>query len=60
MAKTNTGAVGAAYSKEQLSRSYDAVIIESYGVGGLPSVEHKDFLKAVDKLIADYKKGKVR
>ena len=31
---------------------YDAVIIESYGVGGLPSGEHRDFLSEVDKLIA--------
>ena len=38
-----------------IGEHYDAVIIESYGVGGLPSVEHKDFLKAVDKLIADGK-----
>ena len=34
---------------------YDAVIIESYGVGGLPSGEHRDFLSEVDKLIADGK-----
>ena len=36
-----------------IGEHYDAVIIESYGVG-LPSVEHKDFpQRAVDKLIAD-------
>ena len=34
---------------------YDAVIIESYGVGGLPSGEHRDFLSEGDKLIADGK-----
>ena len=32
---------------------YDAVIIESYGVGGMPSGEKRDFLSEVDKLIAD-------
>ena len=38
-----------------MSEHYDAVIIESYGVGGLPSGEHRDFLSEVDKLIADGK-----
>ena len=38
-----------------IGEHYDAVIIESYGVGGIPSEEHRDFLKEVDKLIADGK-----
>ena len=35
-----------------IGEHYDAVIIESYGVGGIPSDAHRDFLKEVDKLIA--------
>ncbi len=35
-----------------IGEHYDAVIIESYGVGGLPSAPDRDFLKEVDKLIA--------
>ncbi len=38
-----------------IGEHYDAVIIESYGVGGLPSAPDRDFLKEVDKLIADGK-----
>ena len=38
-----------------IGEHYDAVIIESYGVGGIPSGEGRDFLKEVDKLIANGK-----
>lgn len=38
-----------------IGEHYDAVLIESYGVGGLPSAPDRDFLKEVDKLIADGK-----
>ena len=38
-----------------IGEHYDAVIMESYGVGGIPSDEHSNFLKEVDRLIANGK-----
>lgn len=35
---------------DYLADHYDAVIIESFGVGGLPSYETGDFLRAVERL----------
>ena len=59
MAKTTAGAVGAVYTKEQLSHS-----LKYAGSRDLISALLKDgesyTLEQVDRLIADYKKGKVK
>lgn len=39
-----------------IGEHYDAVIIESYGVGGIPNDCHRNFLEEVDKLV---KAGKI-
>lgn len=39
-----------------IAEKYDAIIIESYGVGGIPSDSKRDFLAEIDRLVA---KGKV-
>lgn len=39
-----------------IAEQYDAIIIESYGVGGIPSDSKRDFLSEIDRLVA---KGKV-
>jgi L-asparaginase len=39
-----------------IGENYDAVVIESYGVGGVPFEGHRDFLSAVEQLA---KKGKI-
>lgn len=59
MAKNDAGAVSAAYTKEQLTRS------ERYAnsrdlISALLENGKTYTLDEVDKLIADYKKGKVR
>lgn len=59
MAKTNTEAVGAAYSKEQLSRSQKYANSKDL-ISALLNDGETYTLEQVDKLIADYKKGKVR
>lgn len=38
-----------------IGKHYDAVIIESYGVGGIPSDCQRNFLEEVDKLVNDGK-----
>ena len=60
MAKTNTGAVGAAYSKEQLSRSQKYANSKDLISALLNDGETYTLEQVEDKLIADYKKGKVR
>lgn len=59
MAKTDAGAVSVAYTKEQLTRS------ERYAnsrdlISALLENGKTYTLDVVDKLIANYKKGKVR
>lgn len=39
-----------------IAEKYDAIIIESYGVGGIPSDSKRDFLAEIDRLVA---KGKI-
>ena len=39
-----------------IAEQYDAIIIESYGVGGIPSDSHRDFLAEIDRLVS---KGKI-
>jgi len=39
-----------------IAEKYDAIIIESYGVGGIPSDDKRDFLAEIDQLVA---KGKI-
>ena len=34
-----------------MGEKYDAIIIESYGVGGIPSDEHRNFLNEVERLV---------
>jgi L-asparaginase len=41
---------------EYIGEHYDAVVIESYGVGGVPFGGHRDFLSAIEKLA---NKGKI-
>lgn len=38
-----------------IAEKYDAIIIESYGVGGIPSDGKRDFLSEIDKLVAQGK-----
>lgn len=38
-----------------IAEKYDAIIIESYGVGGIPSDGRRDFLSEIDKLVAQGK-----
>ncbi len=39
-----------------IAEQYDAIIIESYGVGGIPSDSKRDFLAEIDNIVA---KGKI-
>ncbi len=39
-----------------IAEQYDAIIIESYGVGGIPSDSKRDFLAVIDSLVS---KGKI-
>lgn len=59
MARTNAGAVGAVYTKEQLSRSQKYANNRDL-ISALLDDGETYTLEQVDKLIADYKKGKVR
>ena len=56
---TNTGAVGAAYSKEQLSRSQKYANSKDL-ISALLNDGETYTLDQVHKLNANYKKGKVR
>lgn len=38
-----------------IAEKYDAIIIESYGVGGIPSDGKRDFLSEIDKLVTQGK-----
>ena len=35
-----------------MGEKYDAIIIESYGVGGIPSDEHRNFLNEVERIVS--------
>lgn len=59
MAKTNAGAVSAVYTKEQLSHSQKYANSRDL-ISALLEDGKNYTLEQVDKLITDYRKGKVR